>query len=126
MPGRRPLRAVPASFATAMLAVIGLGSGCQQVRDEAIDGKSHRLEQVPAPAGVPVPGTRVVVPRSASTGRPIRIVAPAGSVVTFGGADFGVPSSGVLLLDAPATRGEARLTVERPDGRKLVFRIRIQ
>lgn len=121
------------TVAISLLAATAPTTGCQRTREgtptragDAAPGPEQQARPVtPRPAGVPVPGTRVVVPRQATAGARMRIAAPTGSVVRFAGTETAMPAAGELWLDVPPAPGEARLTIDRPDGRRLAFRIDI-
>lgn len=121
-----------------LLGAAGVG-GCQPMNHPVRGVDPHAQDTggllVPAtssaprfqrPAGVPVPGTRVVVPREATAGGRLLVIAPSGSRIDFAGAQAQVPAEGEVLLDVPAIHGNSRLTVDRPDGRRLSFQVRIR
>ena len=116
---------------TASLVAAAAAGGCQHApapmadEDRVAAPTATARAQARRPAGVPVPGTLVVVPRHAAAGGTLRINAPPGSLAGFGDTRLEVPASGELLLDVPAAPDAAQLVIERPDGRRLSFRIEI-
>ena len=121
---------ITAGMAASLVAAAAAG-GCQHApapmadEDPTAAPMATTRAQARRPAGVPVPGTQVVVPRHAVAGGTLRINAPPGSLAGFGHARLEVPASGELLLDVPSAPGAAQLVIERPDGRRLSFRVRI-